>query len=335
MEVTSTCKVVGNACIYRPHSGLSASSSAAPLRSGNSLSNCRTEGLVQFTPWDVLLSRPRVQRRLNSPLTSRKDESGFPISGRGQTRRASVATLQGFDDSTGRANDLHEGKFESSGLGEMWDPLQARRIVVTGEASGGGGSFHDPSLNRFRNICVAAISAQTYQPPVQDTGTHRSQMSNYITGGVLFTVFAWIVWVITKTEQYARKALVSPEETLVTPPPAPEMVEQYERAKASVSQAALVNDALAAVRNNDLIKCTVVTELALEANRIARSSIESDFFDEGELLQVYRGVIKVWLDGYPLDYGRILQLRGLLDVPSKEAEDIEQAVQQQSDAYVI
>lgn len=43
----------------------------------------------------------------------------------------------------------------------------------------------------------------------------------------------------------------------------------------------------------------------------------------------------MWLDGYPLDYGKILQLRGLLDIPSKEAEELEQEVQLQSDAYVI
>ncbi|KAL2641501.1 hypothetical protein R1flu_009088 [Riccia fluitans] len=274
----------------------------------------------------------KAQKRLSSLVTPCKDGSGHLYS----RRRATVARLQqGFDDSTEGMNNLHEGQCESLDVGKIWDPLQARRIVYREEASGGGHSIHEFSMKWSRNVCLAAISAQTYQPPVQVNGTQRSQVSNYVTGGVLFSVFAWILWVITKTEQYARKALVSPEETLVTPPPAPEMVENYERAKASVSQAALVNDALAAVRNNDLIKCTVVMELALEANRVARTSIESDFFDEGELLQVYRGVIKVWLDGYPLDYGRILQLRGLMDIPNKEAEDIEQAVQQQSDAYVI
>lgn len=91
-------------------------------------------------------------------------------------------------------------------------------------------------------------------------------MSSFITGGILLSIGAWILWVITKSEQYARKALVSPEETLVTPPPAPDMVEQYERAKASVTQAALVNEALAAVRTNDLIKYVVASLLLLGLN---------------------------------------------------------------------
>lgn len=43
----------------------------------------------------------------------------------------------------------------------------------------------------------------------------------------------------------------------------------------------------------------------------------------------------MWLDGYPLDYGKVLQLRNLLDLPSPKAEALEQEVLQQSDAYVI
>ncbi|BBN02218.1 hypothetical protein MPTK1_2g13670 [Marchantia polymorpha subsp. ruderalis] len=361
MEAITPCKIVGRDGIHRPRSGLSASPSCAPRRSCANLSGTHRSSEVSshfldstvlevvearaaqspspFGSWRLLRRRPDIQnralqRRSKILLKSRSGIIGLTLGGwRHRTWHATAAKFQEFDDLPTATNDVPSGQCEAFDVGKAWNPRQARRFVARRETIEGGDSHQTCTPSTTGTAFIAAISAQTYRPPVQIP--ERSQVSSFITGGILLSIGAWILWVITKSEQYARKALVSPEETLVTPPPAPDMVEQYERAKASVTQAALVNEALAAVRTNDLIKCTVEMELALEENRLARTSIESDFFDEGELLQVYRGVLKVWLDGYPLDYGKILQLRGLLDIPSKEAEELEQEVQLQSDAYVI
>lgn len=41
------------------------------------------------------------------------------------------------------------------------------------------------------------------------------------------------------------------------------------------------------------------------------------------------------MDGYPLDFGKLLQLRIMLRISNQEAEELENAMQNVSDAFVI
>lgn len=62
---------------------------------------------------------------------------------------------------------------------------------------------------------------------------------------------AYIHWAETK----ARRKLVRERgDNVVIPPPPPEMVERYERAKASVEQTSMINRAVGALQKNDTIK---------------------------------------------------------------------------------
>lgn len=182
----------------------------------------------------------------------------------------------------------------------------------------------------------AALSAQTHRPPLYAPA--KQTTSGWISLGVLVSVFLGSFWLINREEQKARERLGSPEDEdrdMPLPPPPPEMQERFKRAKASVDQERMVDKAVAAIRTNDIIRCTVELELALEENRRARVSIEKDFYDETELVDVYRAALKVWLDGYPPDYGKLLQLRNMLQVSNEVAEELEGEIQRQSDVFVI
>ncbi|CAM6089952.1 unnamed protein product [Calypogeia fissa] len=188
-------------------------------------------------------------------------------------------------------------------------------------------------MSRNSHAGFAAISAQRRRPPPLPA-KQRSKLPQYATAGIILSMAALAIWQVIRTEYYDREQLISRDQSSVTS--TPQRVDSaFERAKASVAQAACVNRAVAAIRNNNFMECTIEMELALEENRLARTSIESDFYEEEEILQVYQGVIKMWTDGYPLDYGKVLQLRNLLDLTSQKAEALEDEVMQQSDAYVI
>ncbi|CAM6100522.1 unnamed protein product [Calypogeia fissa] len=188
-------------------------------------------------------------------------------------------------------------------------------------------------MSRNSHAGFAAISAQRRRAPPLPA-KRRSKLPQYATGGIILSIAALAIWQAIRTESYSREQLISRDQSSVTS--TPQRVDSaFERAKASVAQAACVNRAVAAIRNNNFMECTIEMELALEENRLARTSIESDFYEEEEILQVYQGVIKMWTDGYPLDYGKVLQLRNLLDLTSQKAEALEDEVMQQSDAYVI
>eukprot|EP00271_Cylindrocystis_brebissonii_P013582 TRINITY_DN33539_c0_g1_i1.p1 TRINITY_DN33539_c0_g1~~TRINITY_DN33539_c0_g1_i1.p1 ORF type:complete len:404 (+),score=52.09 TRINITY_DN33539_c0_g1_i1:209-1420(+) len=210
-------------------------------------------------------------------------------------------------------------------------------------SSEGQTEAHAESSEEAHGLCFAAMAVAT--PKYPNAAAARPPSPGWIFSAVLFVLVSACLFAILRAEQRARAALlVGPggEKEVETPPEIAAVRraagggnEAFERAKASVAQERLVEKAVAAIRVNDLMRCTAEISLALEENKRARIAIEKDLYEEEELREVYKAALRVWLDGYPPDFGQILQLRNMLQLANEDAEQLEEDIRRQSDVFVI
>eukprot|EP00898_Chlorokybus_atmophyticus_P006114 jgi/Chlat1/6503/Chrsp45S05985 len=187
-------------------------------------------------------------------------------------------------------------------------------------------SLHQLGQAPVYQICVAA--AQPLQAPRR---VAQQLLSKLALPALLAVAASGLWWVFRKVDAVQEVALQQAKVEIYGSAglglPAAEEAqpsEGYEQALARIRQSTMMDRALAFLRARNDARCVVELDRALEQNSICRTPVMSSIYDQQDLYELYRIKLRTSQDGFPSDFGVLLQLRKMLVISDEDAEVIEE-----------